>query len=117
MKQDKKHIAALLGAGLVSTLSAAQARAQENPFALAELGQAASTRLAEAAPGPADVKSQAGKAAEKMKGPAEMKCGAQMMKKDAKVPDPKAAAGAAGMKMEGAAPMMPPPPPPPPVNK
>jgi len=106
MKQDRKHIAALLGAGIVGTLSATQSSAQENPFALAELGAAA--RVAEATS--TDVKAKAGEAADKIKGAGEMKCGAQMMKKDIKapeVPDPKAAAGAAGAKMQEAMPAEP----------
>ncbi|MCU0735275.1 MAG: hypothetical protein MUF20_07100 [Methylotetracoccus sp.] len=101
MKQDRKHLAALLGAGLVSTLSATPLHAQQSPFALKELNPSTNNRLAEAAPAAGSAADEAGKAAEKMKGATEMKCGAQMMKKDPKAP---AVEEAGGTQQKGAAP-------------
>jgi uncharacterized low-complexity protein len=107
MKPQNKRVGHLLGAGLVTTLTAGAVGATDNPFAIQDLAGAATIRVAEAATGQTDPKPQAGTGAEKMKEAGEMKCGAQMMmKKDAAAPDPKAAPGAE-MKMDGAAPVAP----------
>lgn len=92
MNQDKKSLAVIVGASLVSSLSVAQAA--ENPFVMNDLqggymqlaevvpykGKEATTGASEAKPA-ADAKggSMEGKCgAEMMKSP-EMKCGASMM--------------------------------------
>ncbi len=109
MKQNKKSLAAIVGAGIVTSLSASAVNAAENPFALKDLAQGYA-QLAEATPeAPKAAAPEAKCGAEVMKKNPEMKCGASMMD----MGTPKAAAPAAadvakavekkcapGMKME-----------------
>ena len=108
MKQNKRSLAAIVGAGIVTSLSASAVNAVENPFALKDLAQGYT--LAEATPeAPKAAAPEAKCGAEIMKKNPEMKCGASMMD----MGTPKAAAPAAadvakavekkcapGMKME-----------------
>ncbi|MEI7869582.1 MAG: hypothetical protein WCI11_16960 [Candidatus Methylumidiphilus sp.] len=117
MKQDKKSLAALVGASIVTSLSAGVVNAAENPFVLKDLAQGylqvaevvpyqgkpgEPAKLAEAAKAAPEMKC----GAEIMKNNPEMKCGASMMKgMDAPAAAPADAAKAvekkcAGMKME-----------------
>jgi len=120
-KISKKPLASLIGASIVTTLSAAgAAHAMENPFALKEMSSGYMVAEGETnvsggqviAPKGKEGKCGEGKCgAEMMKQP-EMKCGAGM--KDMQKPaDPAATQKAiemkcaAGMKMDGAAPKAP----------
>jgi uncharacterized low-complexity protein len=110
-KHDTKPLAAIVGATLVTGLSAGAAQAAENPFALKELAsgyaQVAEAEAAKDKPAAGEMKC----GAEMMKNNPEMKCGAGMMKMEDKPKDQKAMEGkCAGMKMEGA-PAAPPAPP------
>ncbi len=71
MKQNKNSFAAVVGASIVTSLSAGVVNAAENPFALKDLASGY-TQVAEVVPYP-------GKAGESAK-PAESKCGADVMK-------------------------------------
>lgn len=106
MKKDKKSLAAIVGAGIVTSLSVGAVNAAENPFALNDLA-AGYTQVAEA-DADAAKKPEAKCGAEVMKSNPEMKCGASMMdmsKMGKSAPDAKAVEKkCAGMKMDGAAP-------------
>lgn len=119
-KNTKKPLASLIGATIVTTLSATGvAHAAENPFALKEMssgymvaeGEAATTGGQVIPPKVTEKKCGEGKCgAEMMKQP-EMKCGAGM-KDMQKKPDAAAEQKAiekkcAGMKMDGGAPKAP----------
>jgi uncharacterized low-complexity protein len=128
MKQDKKSLAAIVGASIVTSLSAGVVNAAENPFALKDLASGY-TQLAEVVPyqgkagEPAKLAETAKPAetaktavakcgAEVMKNNPDMKCGASMMKgMDAAAPAATAKAiekkCAPGMKMDGAMPTPP----------
>jgi uncharacterized low-complexity protein len=105
MKKDKKSLAAIVGASIVTSLSAGVVNAAENPFALKDLAQGY-TQLAEATPETPKPATEMKCGAEMMKKNPEMKCGASMMKgMDAPAaPAPDAAKAVekkcAGMKME-----------------
>ncbi|MDD5034692.1 MAG: hypothetical protein PHE55_08010 [Methylococcaceae bacterium] len=101
MKKDKKSLAAIVGASIVTSLTAGVVNAAENPFALKDLDNGY-THVAEAAADQAKAKeSKCG--AEVMKKNPEMKCGAEMMKMDAPAADKKAIESkCAGMKMDKA---------------
>lgn len=77
MKKDKKSLAALAGAGIVTSLSIGAACAAQNPFAMSDLGQG--YVVAEATATDAAKKPEMKCGAEMMKNNAEMKCGAGMM--------------------------------------
>jgi len=121
MKQDKKSLAALVGASIVTSLSAGVVNAAENPFVLKDLAQGylqvAEVVPYQGKPGEPAKPAEAAKAApemkcgaEVMKNNTEMKCGASMMKgMDAPAAAPTAAPAdaakavekkCAGMKME-----------------
>jgi uncharacterized low-complexity protein len=95
----KKSLAAAVGAGIVTTLSAGAANAAENPFALKDLASGY-TQIAEAAADQAK-KPEAKCGAAVMKSNPEMKCGASMMDMSKQAPDTKKAVESkcAGMKM------------------
>lgn len=76
MKENKKSLAAVVGASLVTTLSAGAALATENPFALKDLSSGYA-QVAEATD--AAKKPEAKCGADVMKSNPEMKCGASMM--------------------------------------
>lgn len=99
MKKDKKSLAALVSAGIVTTLSAGAVSAAENPFALTDLSQGYS--VAEAAADQAK-KPEMKCGADMMKSNPEMKCGASMMNMNAPASDASKAVEkkCAGMKME-----------------
>ncbi len=117
MKQDKKSLAALVGASIVTSLSVGVVNAAENPFVMKDLAQGylqvAEVVTYQGKPGEPAKPAEAAKAApemkcgaEIMKNNTEMKCGASMMKgMDAPAAAPADAAKAvekkcAGMKME-----------------
>ena len=123
MKQNKNSFAAVVGASIVTSLSAGVVNAAENPFALKDLasgyiqvaevvpyqGKAAdSTKPADAAAKPADSAAKPAEAkcgAEVMKNNPEMKCGASMMNMGTPAPETKKAVEmkCAGMKMDAPA--------------
>ena len=125
MKQNKNSFAAVVGASIVTSLSAGVVNAAENPFALKDLasgytqvaevvpyqGKAAgSTKPADAAAKPADTAAKPAEAkcgAEVMKSNPEMKCGASMMNMGAPAATPTTKAlekkCAPGMKMDAPA--------------
>ncbi len=106
MKKDPKSLAAIVGASIVTSLSAGAVNAAENPFALKELASGY-THVAEAAADQAK-KPEMKCGAEVMKNNPEMKCGASMMKMDTPAADKKAIEmKCAGMKMDGAKPAAP----------
>ncbi len=115
MKQDKKSLAALVGASIVTSLSAGAANAAENPFALKDLAsgytQVAEVVPYQTAPGQSTAPAAAAKpkaegkcGADVMKSNPEMKCGASMMDMNAPAATPNAKAlekkCAPGMKMD-----------------
>lgn len=98
MKKDKKSLATLVGAGIVTSLAAGAVSAAANPFTLTDLSQGYT--VAEATTDAAAKKPEMKCGAEMMKGNAEMKCGAGMMG-GSPAPDKKATeAKCAGMKMD-----------------
>jgi uncharacterized low-complexity protein len=102
MKQNKKSLAAIVGASIVTSLSAGVVNAAENPFALKDLASGY-THLAEvvpyqAKPGEPAKPAEAPKPAEAAKPATEMKCGAEMMKKN-----PEMKCGASMMNMDAPA--------------
>lgn len=107
MKNDKTSLAGIIGASIVTSLSAGAVNAGENPFALKELGNGYAL-VAEAAQDQAKGKKEAtcgeGKCGAEMMKQSEMKCGAGM-KKEMKAQDQKAVEGkCAGAKKDGASP-------------
>ncbi|MBS1213247.1 MAG: uncharacterized protein H6R26_1864 [Proteobacteria bacterium] len=96
---EKKSLATVIGATLVTSLSAASVQAAENPFALKELASGYA-QVAEAGKEQKESACGEGKCgAEMMKKP-EMKCGAGMKAED-KAKEQKAMEGkCAGMKMD-----------------
>ncbi len=106
MKKDKKSLAALVGAGIVTSLSTGAVTAAENPFTVKELASG----YAQVAEAEQAKKPEAKCGAEVMKSNPEMKCGATMMQgmgapaqDAAKAVEKKCA----GMKMDGAKPAVP----------
>ncbi len=106
MKQDKKSLAAIVGASIVTSLSAGAINAAENPFVLKDLDQGY-MKVAEATPEAPKAAPESKCGAEVMKKNPEMKCGASMMSGMGAAPAaaPAEAAKAvekkcAGMKME-----------------
>ncbi len=107
MKKDHKSLAAIVGASIVTSLSAGAVSAAENPFALKDLASGY-THVAEAATDQAKSKPEMKCGAEVMKSNPEMKCGASMMKMDAPPADKKAIEmKCAGMKMDSSKPATP----------
>lgn len=99
MKKDKKSLAAIVGASIVTSLSAGAVNAAENPFALKDLDSG--YNVAEATAQPAKAKPELKCGTEVMKNNPEMKCGSSMMKMDAPAPEKKALESkCAGMKMD-----------------
>jgi uncharacterized low-complexity protein len=101
MKKDSKSLAAIIGAGIVTSLSAGALNAAENPFALKDLAQGY-TQVAEVVPYQGKPGEAAAKPAEAAKG--EMKCGAEMMKSN---PEMKCGASMMGGSGGAAAPAAP----------
>ncbi len=105
MKQDKNSLAAIVGASIVTSLSAGVVDAAENPFALNDLASGY-TQVAEVVPYQSKAADSAKPAeakcgAEVMKNNPEMKCGASMMNMGTPAPDKKAVEQkCAGMKMD-----------------
>jgi uncharacterized low-complexity protein len=96
MKQNKKSLAAIVGASIVTSLSAGVVNAAENPFALKDLASGY-THVAEVVPYQGKPGEPA-KPAEAAKPASEMKCGAEMMKKN-----PEMKCGASMMNMDAPA--------------
>lgn len=109
-KTDKKSVAALVGATVVSAFAAPIANAESNPFALNELSSGY-THVAEVVPfqgketKPQETKCGQGKCGGEMMKQPQMKCGAGMQQQPAAPAQPeKAMEGkCAGMKMDGGA--------------
>ena len=78
MKQNKKSFAAVVGASIVTSLSAGVVNAAENPFALKDLASGY-TQVAEVVPYPGKA-GESAKPADTSAKPAESKCGADVMK-------------------------------------
>ena len=78
MKQNKNSFAAVVGASIVTSLSAGVVNAAENPFALKDLASGY-TQVAEVVPYPGKA-GESAKPADTSAKPAESKCGADVMK-------------------------------------
>lgn len=103
MKQDKKSLAAIVGASIFTSLSAGAVNAAENPFVLKDMTEGY-MQVAEVVPyqgksGEAIKVAETAKPAEAAKPAGEMKCGAEMMSKN-----PEMKCGASMMSGMGAAP-------------
>lgn len=101
MKQNKKSLAAIVGASIVTSLSAGVVNAAENPFAMKDLAQGY-MKVAEATPEAPKAAGEMKCGAEVMKSNPAMKCGASMMDMNkAGAATPQAAAKAVDKKCAG----------------